>query len=445
VFGAPLAIEGLMAFFLEATFVGLFFFGWDRLSKVQHLAVTWLVALGTNFSALWILIANGWMQNPIGATLNPQTMRMEVTDFGAVLANPVAQAKFVHTVSAGYVIAALFVLGIAAWYLLKGRHVELAKRSMTVAASFGLAASLSVVVLGDESGYLATEHQHMKLAAIEGMWETQPAPAAFTAFGFPDQNARETHYAIHIPWAMGLIGTRSLSNQIPGISDLVKLAEVRVRQGIESYAALEEIRALGGRAPVPPALQARFEEHSAVLGYALLLKRYVDDPRQASEAQIKQAALDTVPQVAPLFWSFRIMVGLGMFFIVLTAVFFWLSARRRLDAYPWLLKVAVWSIPLPWIAAEAGWVVAELGRQPWAIEGVLPTAVAVSNLGIQTVLTTLIGFVVLYSILLVVEMKLMFKAIRKGPEDELAHAPGTHSPLVGTTPAMRTAPMITAE
>jgi cytochrome d ubiquinol oxidase subunit I len=368
-----------------------------------------------------------------------------VTDFGAVLANPVAQAKFVHTVSAGYVIAALFVLGIAAWYLLKGRHVELAKRSMTVAASFGLAASLSVVVLGDESGYLATEHQHMKLAAIEGMWETQPAPAAFTAFGFPDQNARETHYAIHIPWAMGLIGTRSLSNQIPGISDLVKLAEVRVRQGIVAYGALEEIRALGGRAPVPPALQARFEEHSAVLGYALLLKRYVDDPRQASEAQIRQAALDTVPQVAPLFWSFRIMVGLGIFFIVLTAVFFWLSARRRLDAYPWLLKVAVWSIPLPWIAAEAGWVVAELGRQPWAIEGVLPTAVAVSNLGIQTVLTTLIGFVVLYSILLVVEMKLMFKAIRKGPEEELAHAPGTHSPLVGTTPAMRTAPMITAE
>jgi cytochrome d ubiquinol oxidase subunit I len=300
-------------------------------------------------------------------------------------------------------------------------------------------------VLGDESGYLATEHQHMKLAAIEGMWETQPAPAAFTAFGFPDQNARETHYAIHIPWVMGLIGTRSLSNEIPGISDLVKLAEVRVRQGIVAYGALEEIRALGGRAPVPAALQARFEEHSAVLGYALLLKRYVDDPRQASEAQIRQAALDTVPQVAPLFWSFRIMVGLGMFFIVLTAVFFWLSARRRLDAYPWLLKVAVWSIPLPWIAAEAGWIVAELGRQPWAIEGVLPTAVAVSNLGIQTVLTTLLGFVVLYTILLVVEMKLMFKAIRKGPEDELAYAPGTHSPLVGTTPAMRTAPMITAE
>jgi len=442
VFGAPLAIEGLMAFFLEATFVGLFFFGWDRLSRRQHLIVTWLTALGTNFSALWILIANGWMQNPVGAALNPQTLRMEVSDFGVVLANPVAQAKFVHTVSAGYVVAAMFVLGVSSWFLLKGRHVDLAKRSMTVAASFGLAASLSVVVLGDESGYMATEHQKMKLAAVEAMWETQPAPAAFTAIGFPDQDARETHYAIHIPFVMGLIGTRSLATEIPGIHDLVQLAEVRIRQGLLSYDALERIRALGS-APVPPELKAEFEQHSAVLGYALLLKRYVDDPRQATEAQIKMAAGDTVPQVAPLFWSFRIMVALGMFFIVLTAVFFWLSARRRLDAYPWLLKVAVWSIPLPWIAAEAGWIVAELGRQPWAIEGVLPTAVAVSNLGIETVLGTLIGFVVLYSILIVVEMKLMLGAIRKGPD--LEPTQGAHSPLVGTTPAMRSAPLITAE
>jgi cytochrome d ubiquinol oxidase subunit I len=208
IFGAPLAIEGLMAFFLEATFVGLFFFGWDKLSRLGHLAATWAVAIGSNFSALWILIANGWMQNPVGSSFNPQTMRMEVNDFAAVLFNPVAQAKFVHTVSAGYVTASIFVLGVSAWYLLKGRHLELAKRSLTVAASFGLAASLSVVVLGDESGYLSTEHQKMKLAAIEAMWKTEPAPAAFTAIGFPDQEARKTHYAVHIPWVMGLIGTR---------------------------------------------------------------------------------------------------------------------------------------------------------------------------------------------------------------------------------------------
>jgi len=445
VFGAPLALEGLMAFFLEATFVGMFFFGWDRLSKVAHLIVTWLVALGSNLSALWILIANGWMQNPVGAALNPETMRMEVTDFYAVITNPVAQAKFVHTASAGYVVASMFVLGVSAFFILRGRHVDLAKRSLTVAAAFGLAASLSVVVLGDESGYLSSEHQKMKLAAIEGMWHTEPAPASFTAFGFPDREARKTHYAIHIPWVMGLIGTRSLDGQVQGIDALVQLASVRIRQGLQSYDALEQIRTLPAHAPVPPALTARFEEHSGELGYALLLKRYVDDPRRATDAQIALAAGDTVPQVAPLFWSFRIMVGLGMYFILLTAVFFVLSAKRKLDAYPWLLKVAVWSIPLPWIAAEAGWIVAELGRQPWAIEGVLPTAVAVSNLGMQTVLTTLLGFVVLYTILLVVEMKLMLKTIRKGPEPESTGHPGTASPLIGTTLALRTAPMITTE
>ena len=420
IFGAPLALEGLMAFFLEATFVGLFFFGWDRLSKVKHLVVTWCVALGSNFSALWILIANGWMQNPVGARFNPQTMRMEMTDFFAVLTNPVAQAKFVHTASAGYVTAAIFVLGISAWYVLKGRHLQLAKRSMTVAASFGLASALSVVVLGDESGYLSTEHQKMKLAAIEAMWKTEPAPAAFTAFGFPDQAARETHYAVHIPWAMGLIGTRSLTTEIPGIDDLVARAETHIRDGIVAYDALQQIRAAKGGASVPPQVQAAFEEHGNMLGYALLLERYVDDPRQATPEQITKAAWDTVPRVAPLFWMFRLMVGLGFFFILLTGTFFWLSARRRLDAHRWLLEVAVWSIPLPWIAAECGWIVAEVGRQPWVIEGVLPTAVAVSNLGASTVLLTIAGFAAIYTVLLVIEMKLMLEAIRKGPD---AHAP----------------------
>ncbi|MDO4906023.1 MAG: cytochrome ubiquinol oxidase subunit I [Lautropia sp.] len=417
IFGTPLALEGLMAFFLEATLVGLFFFGWERLSKVQHLIVTWAMALGTSLSAMWILVANGWMQNPVGAVLNPQTMRMEVTSFYDVLFNPVAQAKFVHTVSAAYTLAAVFVLGVSAWYLLKGRHIDIAKRSMTVAASFGLASALSVVVLGDESGYLSGEHQSMKLAAVEAMWDTEPAPASFTAFGFPDQEARETHYAVHIPWVMGLIGTRSLDTVIPGINDLVKQAQGRIRDGIVAYDVLEEIRSYDHQ-PIPAELRERFDRNSRDLGYALLLKRYVDDPRQASEAQIEQAARDTVPQVTPLFWSFRIMVGLGVFFILLTAVFFWLASRHRLQAHPWLLKLAVISIPLPWIAIECGWFVAEFGRQPWAIEGILPVAVAVSNLGAASVLTTLLGFVLIYSVLLVVEMKLMLKAIRKGPQPD---------------------------
>ncbi|MBB6260752.1 cytochrome d ubiquinol oxidase subunit I [Paenochrobactrum gallinarii] len=415
IFGAPLAIEGLMAFFLEATFVGLFFFGWDKLSKLGHLMVTYLVAAGSNMSALWILIANGWMQNPVGSAFNPQTMRMEVTDFFAVLFNPVAQAKFVHTVSAGYVTASIFVLGVSAWYLLKGRSTELAKRSMTIAASFGLAASLSVVVLGDESGYLSSEHQKMKLAAIEAAWDTEPPPASFTAFGFPDQEARETHYAVHIPWVMGLIGTRSLDTAIPGISELVENNKTYIRNGIKAYDALEQIRIAGPKGQVSEEIQAQFEDNGQWLGYALLLKRYVDDPRLATEEQIVKAANDTVPGVLPLFWSFRIMVGLGFFFILLTGTFFYLSGRRRLDQHRWLLKVAVFSIPLPWIAAEMGWIVAEFGRQPWIIEGVLPTAMAVSNLGASTVLLTIAGFVAIYTVLIVIEMGLMIRAIKDGP------------------------------
>ena len=433
IFGAPLALEGLMAFFMEATFVGLFFFGWDKLSKVGHLMTTWAVAIGSNFSALWILIANGWMQNPVGAAFNPQTMRMEVTDFFAVITNPVAQAKFVHTVSAGYVTASVFVLGISAWYLLKGRHVQLAKRSMTVAASFGLAAALSVVVLGDESGYLSTEHQKMKLAAVEAMWKTEPAPAAFTAFGFPDQKARETHFAVHIPAVMGLIGTRSLDTVIPGIEELVQKAEQRIRDGILAFDALQTIRAAGSDAAIPPAARAAFEQHGNEMGYALLLKRYVDDPRQATPEQISKAAWDTVPPVAPLYWSFRLMVGIGMFLILLTGTFFVLSARRQLDTRRWLLKVAVWSMPLPWLAVESGWIVAELGRQPWVIEGVLPTAAAVSSLGATTVLMTIAGFVLIYSVLLFIEVKLMLKAIRKGPD--AASEPTHRAPLAAQAAA----------
>ena len=438
IFGAPLALEGLMAFFMEATFVGLFFFGWDKLSKVGHLMTTWAVAIGSNFSALWILIANGWMQNPVGAAFNPQTMRMEVTDFFAVITNPVAQAKFVHTVSAGYVTASVFVLGISAWYLLKGRHVQLAKRSMTVAASFGLAAALSVVVLGDESGYLSTEHQKMKLAAVEAMWKTEPAPAAFTAFGFPDQKARETHFAVHIPAVMGLIGTRSLDTVIPGIEELVQKAEQRIRDGMLAFDALQTIRAAGSDAAIPPAARAAFEKYGNEMGYALLLKRYVDDPRQATPEQISKAAWDTVPPVAPLYWSFRLMVGIGMFLILLTGTFFVLSARRQLDTRRWLLKVAVWSMPLPWLAVESGWIVAELGRQPWVIEGVLPTAAAVSSLGAGTVLMTIAGFVLIYTVLLVIEVKLMLKAIRKGPD---AGSEATHrAPLAAQAVAAHRTP-----
>ncbi len=284
IFGAPLAIEGLMAFFLESTFVGLFFFGWDKLSKGQHLLVTWLVALGTNLSALWILVANGWMQNPVGAVFNYETMRMEISSFADLLFNPAAQVKFVHTVAAGYTTASAFVLGISAYYMLKGRDAAFAQRSYTIAAGFGLAAILSVIVLGDESGYTDGEVQKAKLAAIEAEWHTEAPPAAFTVIGFPDQEAMETHYAVKIPWVLGLIGTRSIDEPITGLSEILVRNRSRVRNGIKAYSLLQTLRAGNKDAHI----RAEFDRYKQDLGYGLLLKRYTENVTDATEQQIER-------------------------------------------------------------------------------------------------------------------------------------------------------------
>jgi cytochrome d ubiquinol oxidase subunit I len=426
IFGAPLAIEGLMAFFLEASFVGLFFFGWNRLSRVEHLVVTWLVALGSNLSALWILIANGWMQNPVGASFNPQSMRMEVTSFFQVLFNPVAQAKFVHTVSAGYVTGSIFVMAVSAWFLLAGRNSDFARRSMTVAASFGLASALSVVVLGDESGYTASQNQRMKIAAIEAMWETEPAPASFTIFGVPDLATRTTRYEISVPWALGLIATRSLDTEVPGIKNLVATNAERIKSGMIAYGALTRLRAN----PQDSAARVLFDAHVTDLGYALLLKRYSASVVDATLDQVDKAAWDTVPNVATLFWSFRFMVGIGFFFIAFFGFAFWLSAKRRFERHRWFLRLAILATPLPWISSELGWVVAENGRQPWTIDGVLPTFLSASSVSSGDVWLSLSGFVLFYSVLAVVEFYLMIKYIRLGPEKAL----GTPASVPGGNP-----------
>ena len=414
IFGAPLAIEGLMAFFLESTFVGLFFFGWDRMSKHGHLAVTWLVAIGSSMSALWILIANGWMQNPVGAQFNPDTMRMELTSFWDLLFNPTAQSKFVHTVSAGYVTGAVFMLAISAYYLLNGRHVAFAKRSIIVASAFGLASALSVVVLGDESGYTVTENQKMKMAAIEAMWKTAPAPASFTLFAMPDPATHENRMEIKVPWALGIIATRSLSTPMPGIDELVTKAQGRIKSGIVAYDALERLKTNRSDAKA----RADLTTHAHDLGYALLLKRYVSDPRKADDAMIAKAAADTVPGVVPLFWTFRIMVALGFYFIFLFAAASWYTSKLDFSR-KWLLRAFLWSLPLPWLAAELGWFVAEYGRQPWAIDGVLPTFLASSSVSTAQVLFTLSGFVLFYSSLAVVDFILMRKYVRMGPVEAL--------------------------
>ena len=411
IFGAPLAIEGLMAFFLESTFIGLFFFGWDRLSRQQHLLVTILMAVGTNLSALWILIANGWMQNPVGSEFSYETMRMELTDFWAVVFNPVAQGKFVHTVSAGYVTGAMFVLSISAWYLLRGRDVEFAKRSFRIAAAFGFASICSVIVLGDESGYALGEAQQTKLAAMEAMWETEPAPASFNVIAVPNEAEMKNDFAIHIPWVMGLIGTRSLDKELPGLNQIYALNRERVTVGVEAVKLLEALR----RNPQDAALREAFDKVKDDLGFGLLLKKYVASMDDVTPELIDRAARDTLPKVTPLFWTFRIMVALGFAMLALFGLALWYSIKGDFAERRWLLRWALWSLPLPWISCEMGWFVAEYGRQPWTIYGVLPTHLSVSTLTVNSLYGSLAGFVGFYTLLLIVEMYLMVKFARQGP------------------------------
>jgi cytochrome d ubiquinol oxidase subunit I len=411
IFGTPLAIEGMMAFFLESTFVGLFFFGWNKLGKVQHLGVTFLVAFGSSLSALWILIANGWMNYPVGAEFNYDTMRMELVSIVDVIFNPVAQVKFVHTVAAGCVTASMFVLGISAFYLLKARDIPFALRSFAIAAGFGLASSLSVIVLGDESGYTAGEVNKVKLAAIEAEWETEPAPAGITVVGLPNDAAERTDYAVKIPYVLGLIATRSADKQVVGIKQLKQEHAARIRRGMTAYAALERLK--GG--DTSPAARAAFDAVKADLGYGLLLKKYTPNVTDATDEQIRLAVNDTIPKVAPLFWSFRAMVGLGLLFLFIFSAAFYFLVRKRLAPQRWLLRLAVCAIPLPWLAAELGWVVAEYGRQPWTIAGILPTHLSASTLSAGNLYFSLAGFIGFYTLLLVIEMGLMFKFARLGP------------------------------
>ncbi|MBD3585569.1 cytochrome bd-I ubiquinol oxidase subunit CydA [Salinimonas sp. HHU 13199] len=411
IFGAPLAIEGLMAFFLESTFVGLFFFGWDKMSKVKHLMTTWLVALGSNFSALWILIANGWMQYPVGAEFNFESMRMEMTSFAEVIFNPVAQVKFVHTVSAGYVTGAIFVLAISSYYLLNHKHIAFARRSFAIAASFGLASVLSVIVLGDESGYELGDVQKVKLAAVEAEYETHPAPAAFTLFGLPNDEKEQTDYALQVPWLMGLIATRSLDEEVTGLKDLKARHREKILSGIIAYEHLDSVR----RGEASEQEQALFNQHKANLGYAMLLEPYTQDITQPTDAAIAQAVDYSIPAVAPLFWSFRLMVLCGFLMLALFIAAFYYSTRHRITQPRWLLKAALYGLPLPWIACEAGWFVAEYGRQPWSIAEVLPVHTSVSNLSVSDVVTTLVLYSAFYTVMFIVAFYLMKKFARKGP------------------------------
>lgn len=416
IFGAPLAIEALLAFFLESTFVGLFFFGWKRLSKGKHLLATYCVAFGSNLSAMWILVANGWMQNPVASTFNFETMRMEMTSFLDLWLNPVAQAKFLHTVSAGYVAGSFFVLAISSYYILKGRDVGFAKRSFSVAATFGLIAITSAIIAGDESGYELGHVQPVKLAAMEGEWHTEPAPAGWNIFIIPNEKAQKNDFAIQVPYAGGLIVTRSLDKQFAGIHELEAQNEQRIYKGIQAYGLLEKLRTEKKETGhVDEQTKAAFNAIKSELGFGLLLKRYTDKVVDATPEQIKLAARDTIPNVGPTFYAFRAMIFAAGLIILLIGLAFIQSVRKKISQYPILLKALLWGLPLPWIAIESGWFLAEYGRQPWAIYNVLPVDVAPSHLTTGNLFFSIGLICGLYTLFLVIESYLMFKYGRLGP------------------------------
>ncbi|MCZ6162195.1 cytochrome ubiquinol oxidase subunit I [Campylobacter ureolyticus] len=412
IFGAPLAIEGLFAFFLEATFFAVMFFGWDRVSKKFHLFSTWMVALGSNLSAFWILVANGWMQHPVGTAFNHETLRNEMINFAQVALSPVGISKFLHTVGGGYITSALFVLGISAYFMLKNKHFQMAKKSFIVAASFGFLSSIFVLFSGDESAYQVAQKQPMKLAAMEGLYKGE-VNAGIVAMGIltPDKKPGDEKepfiVEIQAPYLLGLMATRGINNFTPGIDDLVygnekfniPSTQSKIDSGKIALNALENIKLASEKNDEKSILENRkiLDENMHNFGYG-----YLDKPE------------DIVPPVGLTFYSFHVMVALGSYFIVLFLTTLYLSMANRIEKYKKLLWACVFSIPLGYVACEAGWIVAEVGRQPWAIQDLMPVGIAATNLASVNVKLSFLLFVVLFTALFIAEIKIMLKQIRIG-------------------------------
>lgn len=420
IFGAPLAVEGLLAFFLEATFFAVMFFGWDKVSKGFHLLSTWLVAIGSNLSAFWILVANGWMQYPIGTMFNPDTARNEMSDFWEVALSPMAVPKFLHTISSGYVIAALFVMGISALFLLQNRFKSEAKKSLIVGASFGLLTSMFLFFSGDESAYRVTQYQPMKLAAMEGIYQGEHR-AGITAFGIlnpekkPYDDKEVFLFDLTIPYALSILGNRNPNSFVPGIEDLlhgnlekgITGIDSRIQSGKLALQALKDYKAAKASNNEEAMKLSRgiLESNMPNFGYG-----YLQTPEEA------------IPPVALTFYSFHIMVALGSAFFVLFIVTLYLAMANNIEHFRKILWLCVIAIPFGYVAAEAGWIVAEVGRQPWAIQDLLPVGIAATNLSSVNVQISFVIFAILFTSLLCAELGIMVKAIKKGFVEEHNHA-----------------------
>lgn len=414
IFGAPLAVEGIFAFFIEATFFAVMFFGWQRTSKGFHLFSTWMVAVGSNLSAVWILVANGWMQSPTGMTFNPDKARFEMESFWDVALAPIAVQKFTHTTSSAFLLSSLFVIGISALFLLQKRHQKMAQRSMVVAAVFGLIASGFVAFNGDESAFHIAQRQPMKLAAMEGLYAGQEG-APVVAMGIinagkrPGDHLPAFHQELQIPGLLSLLANRKVGSYVPGIDDLVYGnaernivgAKQRMVSGKIAVAELTNYKAARekGDAAAAAFALATFKQHQDDLGYG-----YLTSPAQAA------------PPVAITFYAFHVMVALGTLFPLIFLLVLYFANRGTLESQRWLLRLCFVSLFLGYVASQAGWVVAEVGRQPWAIQGLLPVGVASTDISAGNVQATFFIFLTLFTALLFAEIRIMMKQINIGPE-----------------------------
>ena len=422
IFGAPLAIEGIMAFFLESTFVAVMFFGWNKVSKKFHLTSTWLVAFGSNLSALWILVANAWMQSPVGMHFNPETARNEMLNFWEVLFSPVAVNKFIHTITSGYVLASIFVIGISAWFILKKRDLIFAKRSILVAVVFGLITSVMLIYSGDSSTRQLVHVQPMKFAAIEGLYNGQVG-AGLVAIGIMStapgdtnqRNVKDFSFHIEIPNFLSYMAYGKFDAFVPGVNDLV---DGNTARGIIS---VKEKIERGSLARETLASLKTAKDKGDTVRYALLKARFSDDDFRNNYFRYFGYGFlndpeSVIPNVPLSFYSFHVMVGLGFYFVLLFIWILFTLFKGTLQNKKFLLRLAIITIPLVYLASEAGWIVAEMGRQPWVIQDLLPTMAAVSHIDASSVQITFWLFAILFTTLLIAELSIIFKQIKNGPK-----------------------------
>ena len=419
IFGAPLAIEGLFAFFLEATFFAVMFFGWNRVSRRFHLVSTWMVFIGSNISALWILVANAWMQNPVGMEFNPMTARNEMTDFWAVLLSPTAMSKFFHTVTSAYTLSACFVVGVSAWFILKKRHFEFARKSILLASVFGFLSIIATIFTGDTSAQDVTRTQPMKLAAMEGLNEGGKG-APFTLIGLtctdpqlPSERMKTVKYGITIPKLLSFLGYHDFDAYVPGIQNIM-----------DGYTSED--------GKVYPSIEQRMANGRLAIDALKTYKQAVKDKNDALASQSLQtlranfqdfgygylsSPYDTIPPVPLVFYSFRLMVGLGMLFVLLFICSWWYAKKRKFEKFKFIPYLAIACVPLAYIASQCGWIVAEVGRQPWVVQNLMPTNVAITRIASGWVVTTFWMFAILFTLLLIAEIGIMFTQIRKGVKE----------------------------